>query len=261
MTAWIRQRRPSDRSWRRLLWHRPPIPVLLAEAERLVGDRRWRAATRVLTVAADTTEGEARRPILERLAVTAADGGRHGLSREAVYELSRLGPHPAATWVAFANVALARGNHLHADRAARAALVGAPADHGAWASMTAGYAGLGWFDEAASCLDRLDRDALTPLDRWRIGRATNRWALAGAGWFVLTLAATPIVGVLALGLAGVGPLALRRWRIGRLSAAPLGTELAAMAEEAWRSTVGLRSLCGFVVAGSLLTTALAVLPG
>lgn len=259
MTAWIRSRRP-DRSWRRLLWHRPPIPVLMAEAERLVGDRRWRAATRVLSVAADTTEGEAKRPILERLAVTAADGGRHSLSREAVYELSRLGPHTTGTWVAFANVALARGNHLHADRAARSALGRAPADHGAWASLTAGYAGLGWFDEAATCLDRIDREALTDLDRWRIGRAVNQWSLAGAGWCALAATAMPLIGAIALAVAGAGPLVLRRWRLGRLRRVPVGVEPATMADEAWGSS-GVRAVCWVAVVASVLVATVPTLLG
>jgi hypothetical protein len=233
--------------------------VLVAEADRLADGRRWRAATRVLTVAADAVEGEARRPVLERLAVTAADGGRHGLSREAVYELSRLGPHTSATWVAFANVALARGNHLHADRAARAALIGSPDDHGAWVALAAGYAGLGWFDRTRECLDHLDRGALTERDRWRIGRAVNRWALAGTGWLLLAAVAAPLLGLAVVAAGAVGPLVIRRWRVGRLRLVPDGEELATMAAAAWRASMGLRAAYGLAVAASLGVVALTLL--
>lgn len=229
----------------------------MAEADRLADGHRWRAATRVLTAAADGAEGEERRPVLERLAVTAADGGRHGTSREAVYELSRLGPHTPATWVAFANVALARGNHLHADRAARAALQDDPADHGAWTALSAGYAGLGWFDEAGACLDRLDRASLSERDRWRIGRAVNRWALGGTAWLILVVAAIPLLGVGVAALAVAGPPLVRRWRLDRLAAVGVGPELVEMARSAWRRAIGLRIAYGVVIG---VASAAALLP-
>ena len=234
------------------MWRPMPTSRLLDEAERLAGQHRWKDATLVLSAAAATIEDvEARRPVLERLAVTAADGGRHDVSREAVYELQQTGHRGSSTWVAFANVALARGNHRHADRAARSALDLAPDDHEAWAALAAGYAGLGWFDEAEACLDHLDRSALTDRERWRIGREINRWALAGAGWLVVGLLAIVLVGWLAPAVAALTPLAVREWRVRRLQRSPTGGALGAMAVDAWRSARRLRLCLGLAVWGSV----------
>jgi hypothetical protein len=254
--------RPRRRgpTWRQLLWGSTPTAVLLDEADRLAEGRRWKEATRVLSAAAATVDGdEARRPVLERLAVTAADGGRHDVSREAVYELQGMETRGPATWVAFANVALARGNHLHADRAARSALDLAPDEHAAWAALAAGYAGLGWFDEADVCLDRLDRSALTARERWRIGRAVNRWALSGTGWFLVGALAAFLVGWLALAIAASAPLVARELRLRRLRRSRSGPALAAMAAEAWRSARRLRLGHGLAVSGSIAATVAAAL--
>lgn len=248
------RRRSRDRGpdMRELLWRPRPTSVLLDEADRLADRRRWKDATRVLSVAAATIEGdEARRPLLERLAVTAADGGRHDVSREAVYELQQMEHRGPATWVAFANVALARGNHLHADRAARSALALAPGEHGAWAAMAAGYAGLGWFDQAGDCLDHLDRTTLTDRERWRIGRAVNRWALTGTGWLVAGALAVLVVGWLALAVAAIAPMVTREWRLRQLQRTRSGAALEAMAADAWRSAWRLRLVHGLAVWGAV----------
>ncbi len=271
MTAWTRHRRPPaprvgsrwrrTPSWRTLLWRSPPTEVLLAEAERLADEGRWRPATRILTAAVDGVEGEARRPVLEQLAVTAADGGRHDLSREAVYHLDRLGPHTPSTSVAFANVALARGNHQHADRAARSALAADPTNRGAWLALAAGYGGLGWFDHAAACLAPLGADPLTGPERQRIGRAVNRWALAGTAWLLLAVVAVPLVGWSAGVAAAVGPLVVRRWRLRHLSRDPSGALLAPMANGAWRSARARRAAHGLIAAAMVGLTAWGSLPG
>lgn len=269
MTAWTRHRRPPGTrlgsrwrrtpSWRTLLWRTPPTEVLLAEADRLAAEGRWRPATRLLVAAADRVDGDDGRPVLERLAVAAADAGRHGLSREAVYRLDRLGPHTPSTSVAFANVALARGNHLHADRAARSALAAEPTNREAWLALAAGYGGLGWFDESATCLGPVGADDLADREQFRIGRAVNRWSLAGTGWFVLALLAVPLVGWSAGIVAAIGPLAVRRWRLRHLRRVASGAVLAPMAAAAWRATRSQRSVHGALVASMAVLTVWAAL--
>ncbi|MGI9595031.1 MAG: hypothetical protein ACR2QK_02660, partial [Acidimicrobiales bacterium] len=115
------ERGPATGRWRVELWDETPPAVMLAEADRLCRAHRFRRAIRILATAAETTEGAERDAVLRSLATAAADGGRHHLSADAVYELQAGGEAPdeldADTWACFANVALARGNHLHADNA------------------------------------------------------------------------------------------------------------------------------------------------
>ncbi len=236
--------------------------MLLAEASRLVDRRRWRQAVRVLSVAATTSaDVDDRRHVLERLAVTSADGGHHGISCDAVFELQEIEPRRADTWVAFANVALARGNYEHADRAARSALADDDGNHGAWAALAASYAGLGWFDRAEACLDRLDRESLTDLERWRIGRAVNRWALTNTRWYVFGALAALVVGLLAVAVAVSVPFAARELRLRRLRADNPRRFLESLAATAWRYERRLRlshaaavccSVAGFAAAHTLL---------
>lgn len=236
-----RRRRPG-----RLLFSSVPTAVLLGEADELVADRRWRAASDVLAAAAATTVADnERRQVLERLAVTSAHAGRHDVSSEAVFQLQEMRPRTADTWVAFGQVALARRNYEHADAAARSALVVDPDHHGAWAVMAASFAGLGWFDEAQHCLDRIDIERIDDVERWRIGRAVNRWALRGGRLALAAALSMVVVGILALAVFTAVPLVSRRWRLRALAAAPTTNRLAAWAGEAWRLERRLR--CGYAV--------------
>ncbi|MGH1493214.1 MAG: hypothetical protein ACRBK7_28090 [Acidimicrobiales bacterium] len=242
--------------WQSLLLDSPPTSVLLDEADRLIGARRWRQAIRVLSVAATTTvSSQDRWHILQRLAVTAADGGDHRVSAEAVYELQQMEPRDADTWVTFANVALARSNYGHADTAARAALAEDPSHHGAWIALAASYAGLGWFDEADDCLDHLDRAAISDRERWRIGRAVNRWALSKSRWFTVTAVAAVVVGVLAVAIASTVPFLTREWRLRDMRGAESTKWFEKLASDAWQFERKLRyghaltvvtSVAGFV---------------
>lgn len=233
----------TTRRWQSRLWDSTPASVLVDEADRLIDGRDFGRASRVLAVAAATApeaDVEQRRTILQRLAVTAADGGRHRISGEAMFELQAMQPRDADTWVAFANVALARGNHTHADAAARAALVKAPDHHGAWVALAAGYAGLGWFDRARDCLDRLDDSAITDLERWRLGRAVNRWAMAESRWAVIGAASALLVGLLAVAIGSTVPLVTRDLRLRRLRSSRRDRRFEALASDAWRFERRLR---------------------
>ncbi len=218
----------------RLLIDSVPTGALLKEAEALTARLRLRAATDVLATAAANAGDTDRRLVLERLAVTAADAGRHNISSEAVYRLQELAPPTADTWVAFAQVALARNNYEHADTAARSALSIEPDHHRAWATLSASYAGLGWFDEADSCLHRIDSDQLDELDRWRIGRATNRWAFRTRGAIAGTAVGALFLGILALTVMATVPFAVRRRRLRLLGHHQAFAHLTAWAADAWR---------------------------
>lgn len=244
--------------WQSLLLDSPPTSVMLAEANRLITLRRWKRAVNVLSVAATTTvNDDDRRRVLRRLAVASADGGDHRTSCEAVYELQQMEPHDADTWVAFANVALARGNYTHADSAARAALDLDDAHHGAWMALASSYAGLGWFEEADSCLDHVDRATITDRERWWIGRAVNRWALAKSYWITVTAVAAIIVGVLAAAIASTVPFLTREWRLRNLRTDSSTEWFESVAAEAWKferrlrlthAAIVLTSVAGFVAA-------------
>ncbi len=213
----------------------------------MVERRDWRQATTLLAVAAATTDGADRADVLRSLAVIAADGGRHRISGEAMYELQAVQPRSADTWVAFANVALARGNYQHADAAARAALAQEPDNAGAWTALAAGYAGLGWFEQAGECLDHVDGSALSELQRWRIGRAVNRWALAESRWGLVAAVAALLVGVLALAVGTTVPFLARELRLRRLRTSETAGRFGALAADAWRYERKLRLAHGVAV--------------
>lgn len=228
-------------NWQSLLLDSPPTSVMLEEASRLVAERNWKRAVRVLSVAATTTVNENdRRNVLQKLAVTAADGGQHRVSCEAVYELQQMEHRDADMWVTFANVALARGNYHHADAAAREALELDGSHRGAWMALASGYAGLGWFTEADSCLDHLDRAEITDRERWRVGRAVNRWALAKSYWITATALAVVVVGVLAVAIASTIPFLTREWRLRGVRADSATAWFESAASDAWRHERKLR---------------------
>ena len=172
--------------------------------------------------------------------MAAAEAGRHQISSDAVHSLQRVRPRTAALWVTFSEVALARTNYVHADGAARSALTLAPHDHDAWAAMSAGYAGLGWFDEAEACLTKLDRSKLSDIQRHRIGKAVNRWALGCSRGLLLTAIAALLVGALAVAIGVSAPLVARDLRLRQLAAASNTQMFAALADDAWRTEHRLR---------------------
>ncbi len=253
--------KPGQGRWQSMLWDSTPPSVLLEEAGRLIERRSWRKAVKILAVAATTSVGDDRRRALQQLAVASADGGQHQVSCEAVFELQELQPRDADTWVSFANVALARGNYSHADAAARSALAEDPNHRGAWLALSAGYAGLGWFDQAGDCLTKVDDRPLTHLEQWRIGRAVNRWSLARSRWLLVGAVSALLVGVLAFAIATSIPFLTREWRLRGLRSSETADRFESFAGEAWRFEKKLRfahaatvvaSVAGFVAAVTLL---------
>lgn len=248
------RRARSKRRWQSDLWNSTPPSVLVEEANRLTASHDRRRAVRLLAVAATTTEDPTRRhAVLSQLAVTSADGGRHNVSADAVFELQQVTPRTADLWVTFAEVALSRGNYGHADSAARSALELDPDHRGAWAALAASYAGLGWFEAAHSCLDRVDRVALTDLQRWRIGRAVNRWSLTKTRWIAATVITAIIAGVLAVAIAVSIPFVTREFRLRSLRADEQSRPFEDMASEAWRFEHRLRIGHAALVSASVLT--------
>lgn len=251
-----RVRSARTKRWQNGLWDSTPPSVLLDEAERLVDAGSWRRAIRLLAVAAATADdGPQRHTVLRRLAVASAEGGQHRISCEAVFELQANEERDADTWVTFANVALARGNYSHADRAARAALELDPHHSGAWTALAAGYAGLGWFEAAGECLDNVNRESMSDQDRRRLGRAVNRWSLTSTRWLPVGIVAALLVGLLAIALAVSMPFLAREWRLQRLRAMPEASPsrlLADLATDAWRFERRLRIAHGAAVVSSVV---------
>lgn len=260
-----RNRPARQKRWQNGLWDSTPPSVLLDEAERLVDAGSRRRAIQLLAVAAATADdGAQRHTVLRRLAVASAEGGQHRISCEAVFELQAEENRDADTWVTFANVALARGNYSHADKAARTALALDPDHVGAWTALAAGYAGLGWFDTADDCLNNVDRDGLSEQDRQRLGRAVNQWSLRSSRWLPAGLISALVVGLLAIAIAVSMPFLAREWRLQRLRATAEGSAARAfadMATDVWRFERRLRlghaltviaSVAGFVATTVLL---------
>ncbi len=159
---------------------------------------------------------------------------------------------------ALSSALLARHDYQGADSAARQAAQLRPELPSSWWQMAASFAGLGWFDEAQTCLVKAagkhanirttSTGELPPLVSTQVGRAINRWAMSRtqAVWI-------GIIGILFMGLLGVAlaittPFLTREFRISRLD-----DDLRAMADEAWRSQHWTR-----VIAGSCVVAIVAV---
>ncbi len=195
-----------------------PQSILLSEAEKLRDERDWRTARRVLDAAnATAIDKNDRRRVLELTATTAAEASKHRISSNAVYELSQIEPRSASTWVVIGDVALARGNYQHADTAAREALKLDPASSDAHLLLSASFAGLGWFNDASSCLDSVDRTAITARHRHQLGQAVNRWATTKTMAFPLAVLAALATGVLAISVGLGVPIITRHLRLRQLS--------------------------------------------
>lgn len=242
----------------------PRASLLLDEAASAATAGQWGRSTRILAAAAAAADDPGqRREILRRLAVTAADGRRHRASAKAVLELQQQAPTDPDNLVAFANVALARGNFVHADRAARSALDQDSTNGAAWVALAAGYCGLGWFEAAEACLNRVPADDLTDVDRWRIGRAVNRWAMTNSRWLIAGALSAVLVGVLAIAIATSIPFVTRQWRLTSLRSVDDarrfdGERFEKLATDAWRTERHLRLGHAVAVCVSVLGFAAAV---
>ena len=197
-----------------------PQSLLISEAEDLREQRDWKQVRRVLEAAnATAVDVDDRRRVLELTATAAAEASKHRISSGAVYELAQIEPRPASTWIAIGDVALARGNYQHADTAAREALRLDPTNNQARLVMAASFAGLGWFDEAAGCLDQIDRTEISERHRYQIGQAVNRWATSKTMAFPFSLLAAVVAGILAISVGLSVPLITRWYRLRQLARA------------------------------------------
>lgn len=230
----------------------PPRPTettmpgagLIVEAELAVRERRWRDAMRVLgaidSVGASSVHTDG------LLAIAATHLHKNRVASEAI---GRLRAHPPTPGIHrhLAQVAIANHQFLLADNETRAAMA---LDEGPdavedWTHLAACYAGLGWFDEASSCLDRAEALGAEPADTWLIGRSTNFWGLSKNWASAVGLVLFLIVGLLAVAVAITVPFVARELRVTQLD-----ERFAALANDAWAEERWLR----LVHAGGVLLT-------
>ena len=216
--------------------------ALLAEARILVGRRRWKRSLDLLEIyrSLHPDDGEAD----QLMALAAAHAGKRK-QRDAALARLTSGTPDANDWEAVAASHLATRRYLDADTSARQALEIAPHSPAAWGALATSYAGLGWFDDAADCLDRCDENGgLSPLARWQLGRSINRWAMGRNHAPLVAMLATMLLGNVFLGLAVAftTPLAFRELRAKRLE-----PRFRTNAEETWATQRGLRIAYASVV--------------
>ncbi len=223
----------------------PAGDVLLAEARMLTAGRQWKAAlVLVETYRALGPEQAANQEADELLVVTAAYARKKSVRDDAIARLSASAPD-ARAWEAIAASHLASNKLLDADRSARQALELAPESPAAWGTLATSYAGLGWFEEAADCLDQSEtHGGMSPLGRWQLGRSINRWAMGRNHAPLAALLATMLIGNVFLGLAVAvtTPLAVREVRARRLE-----PRFKTNAEETWVTQRSLRIAYASVV--------------
>lgn len=222
---------------------RPWTPSTVRPAlQRAMDDGRWRPALRLADTALRLQPGD---PELaaDRL-VCLVELGRLRRAVAAAEDLRRTAPERATTWNALAALALARGRWGEADAAARRALDADPGSADAWGHLAAAFAGLGWFDEADRCLAGADEaGGPKPLVEQRVGRATNRWALARSGTVVVAATSFVVLGLLAIAVTCTAPFVVRELRVRRLPA-----HVRRRAEAAWVHQHGVRVRAVLVVA-------------
>lgn len=215
-----------------------PAPVagegLVTETEDAIREHRWRDALRILeaidSIGASSTHTDG------LLAVAATHVKKTQLANEAIGRI-RASPSTPETHRSLAAVALARHEYLTADTEVRAALelAGESETAADWTNLAAGYAGLGWFDEAADCLDRAEQLGIEEPDTWIVGRSINRWAMSKTWALAVSTLLFLFVGLLAIAIGITVPFIVREFRLTRLD-----ERLAALAGDAWAEERWLR---------------------
>lgn len=211
---------------------------LIAEAELAVDERRWRDALRVLGAIDSINASSVHTDGL--LAIAATHVNKNRLAEEATARV-RAHPRTAATHRHLAQIAIAKHRYLLADNESRAALTAAKADPDDevqaqdWVNLAASYAGLGWFDEAADCLDRAQSMDASDSADWVVGRATNHWGMSKTWASIVGVVLFIFVGLLALAVAITVPFVAREFRMTQVD-----ERFAALASEAWSHERWLR---------------------
>ncbi len=252
--------------------------VLKDEAVDHLLQRRWDEAVRVSLAA------QALRPsdidLHAVVAVAAAYSNKKSLCTEAVRAVRSITTDAKADdidrangLIAIASVRLAQGRFADADTEARKALAFDSEHKGAWWQLTAGFAGLGWFEQATECLPLATGEAdvsspitpsktaasqtvasqtvtsepvesqsptespdrTQPLAEWQVGRAINQWAMSNTATWVVAVVGILLFGILGLALAASTPFIAREIRVMRLD-----EPWRKMAQEAWRTEHKLR---------------------
>lgn len=237
-----------------------PVEVggtVLDETRRLVAARRFVDAARVLDSLHRLRPDDPEVIALE--AVTHAHIGRHrNRVKTLLHRLSADFPDRSITWRTVSLVSMARFQFGPAQKAARTAVHLGPNSVANWHTLAAAYAGNGWFDEAAVCLEeatKLDpigsdadgRDEPIGFGPWQIGRAVNYWALTRSYLAALAIVGTMLFGLLGLAVALSSPMLIREVRI-RAAPEPFRT----LADLVWRSEHRLRLLVTASVSAVLL---------
>lgn len=243
---------------------RPPAPAsppqqpgsgLIAEAEIAVDERRWRDAIRLLDAIQAIGASSVHTDGL--LAISATHLNRAKVAREAVGRI-KAGPQTADSHRALAAVAIARHEFLSADNELRRAIEMASSDDQSptaddWAHLASIYGGLGWFDEAGECLDRMEALGTTENHRWIVGRSINHWGMSRT--WALGIAAVLFfpLGLLAIAVGLTVPFMVREFRLTQID-----ERMAALASDAWADERWLRAAHAGGVLGAVVLWSLAV---
>lgn len=203
--------------------------------------RRWSEATRTLEAAArirgDSIE-------VHRLTAVAATWTRRPRIARASLEILRAEtPATGPSLVALGTASLVQSDYRCADAHARRALELEPDNAEAWGVLAASFAGLGWFDQSAACLDRATALGADPDEQ--VGRAVNRWAVQNTFASSIAVGLMFFIGLLALAVGFTVPFLVRELRISRLD-----DRFAVLAAATWRHerTLRLRHAAGVLTA-------------
>ncbi len=237
----------------------PPAPSavpgagLIAEAEVAIDDRRWRDALRILDAVDAIDASSVHTDSL--VAIAATHLRRNRRANEAVGRI-RASTQTTETHRALAAIAVARHQFLTADNEIRAAIDASIEDGDEisvddWAHLAAVYAGLGWFEDADECLDRIDDDEFTDRHRWMVGRSINHWGLSRT-WAVAVAAILfyPL-GLLAVAVGMTVPFVVREFRLTQIDERMASLAGTAWTDERWLRTAHAAGVLTTVVLWSL----------
>lgn len=241
---------------------RPPAPApepvgagLIAEAEQAVDERRWRDAIRLLGAVRSIGASSVHTDGL--LAIAAVHLNRRRIAAEAVGRIEAA-TQTVDTHRSLAAVAIARHEFLTADNELRRAIDLAAEDGeeptaGDWAHLASVYGGLGWFDEAAECLDQADAIGASDNHRWIVGRSINHWGRSRSRALAVAVILFLPLGLLAIAVGITVPLLARELRLTQID-----ERLAALANDAWTDERWLRVTHATGVLAAVLLWSIAV---